>query len=49
MACLEVFVSSPKCVGLTITEFNPDHADEDGVFVATFVEGVVSAFARAKR
>jgi arginase len=49
MACLEVFVSSPKCVGLTITEFNPDHADEDGVFVATFVEGVVSAFARVKR
>ena len=49
MACLEVFVSSPKCVGLTITEFNPDHADEDGVFVATFVEGLVSAFARAKR
>lgn len=49
MACLEVFVSSPKCVGLTITEFNPDHADEDGIFVAAFAEGVVSAFARAKR
>jgi hypothetical protein len=48
MACLEVFVSSPKCAGLTITEFNPDHADEDGVLAATFVEGVASALAGTK-
>jgi len=48
MACLEVFVSSPKCAGLTITEFNPDHADENGVLAATFVEGVVTALAGMK-
>lgn len=49
MACLEVFVSSPKCAGLTITEFNPDHADEGGILAATFVEGVASALASTKR
>jgi arginase len=48
MACLEVFVSSPKCAGLTISEFNPDHADEDGALAAAFVQGVVSALAGAK-
>ena len=48
MACLEVFVSSPQCAGLTITEFNPDHADEDGVLAAAFVEGVVSVLASPK-
>ena len=48
MACLKVFVSSPKCAGLTITEFNPDHADEDGVLAAAFVEGVASALASTK-
>lgn len=36
------------CAGLTITEFNPDHIDEDGAQVAAFIEGVESAFARAK-
>lgn len=49
LACLEVFVSSPKCAGLTIAELNPDHADEDGVLAATFVEGVASALASTKR
>jgi arginase len=48
IACLEVFLSSPKCAGLTITEFNPDHADEDGVLATTFVEGVANALASAK-
>jgi arginase len=46
IACLEVFVSSPKCLGLTITEFNPDHADEDGALAITFVNGVASALAQ---
>ena len=48
LACLEVFVSSPQCAGLTITELNPDHADEDGVLAATFVEGVASALVSTK-
>ena len=36
IACLEVFASSSHFGGLTITEFNPDHADEEGVLAATF-------------
>ncbi len=42
MACLEVFASSPHFVGLTITEFNPDHADEEGVLAATFASEVAA-------
>lgn len=49
MDCLEVFVGSPKCMGLTITELNPDHADEDGVLVATFVERLADALANTDR
>ena len=46
MACLELFVSSPKFAGLIITEINPDHADEQGVLATTFVEGVANALKR---
>lgn len=46
MACLELFVSSPKFAGLILTEINPDHADEQGVLATTFVEGVVKALKR---
>ncbi len=45
MACLTVFVASPKFAGLTITEFNPDHADEDGILATTFVEQLAHALA----
>ena len=45
IACLEVFVSSPYFAGLTITEFNPDHADEEGALAAVFVRGVADALA----
>jgi arginase len=41
MACVDVFVSSPKWMGLTITEFNPDHVDEDEHLVTQFVERLV--------
>ena len=43
MACLAAFVSSPKFGGLTVTEFNPDHADEDGALAATFIQGLAGA------
>jgi arginase len=43
MVCLKVFVRSPQCVGLIITEVNPDRTDEEGVLVRTFVEGIAEA------
>ncbi|MDQ3924047.1 MAG: arginase family protein [Actinomycetota bacterium] len=45
IACLEVFASSPYFAGLTITEFNPDHADEEGELAATFVREVADTLA----
>ncbi len=45
-ACLEVFVSSPRFAGLTITEFNPDHADKAGDLAAVFVGDVAAALGK---
>ena len=47
MACLAVFAQSPKFAGLTITEFNPDHTDEEGRLARTFVEAVAQALVGA--
>lgn len=44
MECIDVFVRSPKWMGLTITEFNPDHVDEHEQLVVAFVERLVRAF-----
>jgi arginase len=30
IAAVGVFVADPRCVGITVTEFNPDHAHPDG-------------------
>lgn len=43
MACLAVFASSPNFSGLTVTEFNPDHADEESTLAVTFIEGLAQA------
>lgn len=43
IACLAVFASSPHFGGLTITEFNPDHVDEEGTVTATFLDGLAHA------
>ena len=43
MACLAVFASSPKFGGLTVTEFNPDHVDEQGTLAVAFLDGIVRA------
>jgi arginase len=43
MACLAVFASSPGFSGLTVTEFNPDHADQEGTYAVTFIEGLSHA------
>jgi arginase len=43
MTCLGVFASSPKFGGLTVTEFNPDHADQDGFLALNFLKGLARA------
>ena len=49
ISCLRMFASSPKFAGLTITEFNPDHADEEGELAAAFVRAVADALAGGDR
>ncbi len=46
MDCLEIFAASTHFGGLVITEFNPDHTDEDGVLAATFVQRVAQALSQ---
>ena len=45
---LQVFVSSPKCCGFVVTEFNAD-LDEDGSFAKRLVAGLGKAFAAEPR
>jgi arginase len=44
LACLEVFLASPKLGGLVVTEVNPDH-DPDGGQLGRLVDGLVAAIA----
>ena len=48
LARLGVFAASSKFAGLVITEFNPDHAEEEGEAAATLVREVVYAVAGKK-
>ena len=48
MGCLAVFAASPGFGGLVITEFNPDHADEEGELAATFVREVAGVLSENK-
>jgi arginase len=45
ISCLKVFVRSPSFSGLTITEINPDHADEEGALLAAFAESIAEILA----
>ncbi len=49
MACLATFAYSPKFSGLTVTEFNPDHADEESTLAAIFNESLAQALAGENR
>lgn len=40
LSCLATFTASPNFCGMTITEFNPDHADEAGALAAAFIDGL---------
>lgn len=43
MACLAVFAASPSFSGLTVTEFNADHTDLEGVHGTAFLDGLADA------
>ncbi len=42
---LRVFVADPAFAGLTITELNPDHGEEDGATIDRFVAALVATLA----
>jgi len=46
LECLSVFTANPNFCGLTITEFNPDHVDEEGTNALTFIKGLAKTLAR---
>jgi arginase len=46
---LRPLVKAPNFTALTITEVNPDHTDEDGATLRTFVEALVDLLADALR
>jgi len=46
LASLEAFAASPRFAGLVLTEFNPDHADEQGETAGALARGIVDALAR---
>lgn len=46
VACLKVFVASPQFAALVITECNPDHADEQGMLIQAFVQGIANVLGR---
>ena len=49
ISCLKAFVRSPKFCGLTITEINPDHADEEGAVLSGFAESIAEVLASLGR
>jgi arginase len=49
ISCLKLFVQSPRFSGLTITEINPDHADEEGAVLSGFAESIAEVLASLGR
>jgi arginase len=43
LECIEVFARHPKFAALTVSEFNPDHVDEEHTLVRAFVARLVDA------
>ena len=43
--CLSDFAASPGFGGLVVTEFNPDHADEEGPLAETLAQGIADVLA----
>jgi len=49
MESLGVFAASPRFGGLVVTEFNPDHADEEGALAAALAQGIADVVALRRR
>lgn len=49
IAALQVLLSAPNWVGLTVTEVNPDHGESDGSTMHTFAEALAGALAASPR
>lgn len=45
MECLGVFAASPRFGGLAVTEFDPDHADEEGALATALAQGIADVLA----
>jgi arginase len=45
LAAVRGFVRDPRCIGLTVTEFNPDHASVDPALTPRFVTDLAALFA----
>ena len=45
MESLGVLAASPRFGGLVVTEFNPDHADEEGALAAALAQGIADVMA----
>ena len=48
MTCLHIFAGSSKFAGLVITEINPNHTDENGLILGTFIQGLANALTLEK-
>ena len=46
LAALQVFCAGPKFAGLVITEFNPDHDDQDGTLATRLIDGLAHVLQR---
>ena len=42
---MKVFVQSPRCSGLSITQINPDPAEEEGALVGGFAQSIAEVLA----
>ena len=47
MKALEALLASPRLAGMTITELNPDHAEEDAQSIERFVAAISGCLAGA--
>ena len=45
---LGALLGSEKLAAVTVTEFNPDHGEEDGSTAAALAEGLAHAFSRSR-
>jgi arginase len=43
LECIEVFTRHPKFAALTVSEFNPDHVDEEHTLIRAFVARLIDA------